>query len=179
MVPRRPIAATILCAVTLLVGSGCGSSSVSSVTSPSAAQRCQIDPVRAHGGLRSRPAAPAPRQSAHRASVRGPPPRRRARSAINPAGVRPRRRQPLVSGGREPLTRSLRQTGPSPSATGPSNLSQDAAPCAVRGLPEYRTSWARKAARSPSTCGRMRPVPGRRAPMPRGRRRALKTARAR
>ena len=41
MVPRRPIAATILCAVVSLVGPGCGSSSVSSVTSPSTVQRCQ------------------------------------------------------------------------------------------------------------------------------------------
>ncbi len=41
MVPRRRIAATILCAVVSLVGPGCGSSSVSSVTSPSTVQRCQ------------------------------------------------------------------------------------------------------------------------------------------
>ena len=40
MVPRF-VAATILSAVALLVGPGCGSSSVSSVTSPSTVQRCQ------------------------------------------------------------------------------------------------------------------------------------------
>ena len=41
MGPRRPVALTILCAVVSLVGQGCGSSSVSSVTSPSTVQRCQ------------------------------------------------------------------------------------------------------------------------------------------
>ena len=145
---------------------------------------CRARPVRVSFSG-ARPPCPRPRRpsdqtaarvrqrSVLRESARGRHPRRRAGS---PSCRRDRGKAtgvwPFAWG--KTLTRSLVKERWS-SATGPSNSPKPPRRARSR-WHRIPTSWVRRAAPSPSTCGRTPRVRGRRAPMPRGRRQVPRAA---
>jgi hypothetical protein len=141
---------------------------------------CPPQPVRASFSGARRP-SPPPRQrsdrtaarvrqrSVLRESVRGRHPRRRAGSPSCRRGLG-KAREACRFGWARILTRSLVKERWS-STTSPSNSRKPPRRARSR-WDRIPTSWVRRAAPSPSTCGRTPRVRGRRAPMPRGRRQA-------
>ena len=126
MAPRIRRGDRILCAVALLVGPGCGSSSVSSVTSPSTVQRCQTTvsaPTAAFGpnGGTGTATVGAPRECSWTASTQASWIRssRRHPAKATAASRFGWRRTPIRSPGNRTVAVSDRSL----------ELSQEAAPC--------------------------------------------------